>query len=213
MFMTETISKLDKLFDELNGHYFGGELPTPVITVQTTPRAYGHCSRDKIWTAENDARYEINLAAEYLTRPIENTAATLVHEMVHLWCRLKDIKETSQSGRYHNNLFRVEAEKRGLSISYDSTVGWSLTQPAEDLKQVLRELGYTEGFKMARGLPGRRKTAPAGSAPEGGEIETAPKVRNKQKKYTCPCCGQFVKSAQELNIMCGVCKEPMTAED
>ena len=35
---------LNKLFDLLNQHFFENELSRPTITIQSTPRAYGHFS-------------------------------------------------------------------------------------------------------------------------------------------------------------------------
>ena len=66
--LSEIAGKLEGLFDTLNGIYFDGGLPRPVITIQSTPRAYGHCTTKKIWQAGDggDAYYEINIGAEYL---------------------------------------------------------------------------------------------------------------------------------------------------
>lgn len=93
MKMGETITALETVFDKLNAIYFEGKLPRPVITVQTTPKAYGHCSTKKIWKAENEGMYEINLGAEFINRPKENTCATLLHEMVHLFCAENEIAD------------------------------------------------------------------------------------------------------------------------
>ena len=43
---------LNKLFDLLNDHYFENALVRPTITIQSTPRAYGHFSmRDDTWVS------------------------------------------------------------------------------------------------------------------------------------------------------------------
>ena len=76
MKMSDVVGKLEGLFDILNTAYFGSLLPRPVITVQSTPKAYGHCSTKKIWKSESEAMYEINIGAEFLNRPSANTAAT-----------------------------------------------------------------------------------------------------------------------------------------
>ena len=44
MKMSDVVTKLESLFDILNRVYFDNALPKPVITVQSTPKAYGHCS-------------------------------------------------------------------------------------------------------------------------------------------------------------------------
>ena len=76
MKMSETIAALEDIFDKLNAIYFEGKLPKPVITVQTTPKAYGHCSTKKVWRAgETEGMYEINLGAEFINRPKEQSGA------------------------------------------------------------------------------------------------------------------------------------------
>lgn len=204
MSMSETIKTLEMIFDKLNARYFGAELPKPVITVQSTPKAYGHCTTKKIWKDEDhEGQYEINIGAEYLNRPIENTSATLLHEMVHLYCLVNSINDTCQNGRYHNGTFKAEAEKRDLSLEYDRANGWTHTQPSETLKANLIADGINQGIKFARVLPvsarSRGKMVPGALAPDAD----APK-RNKSWKYICPCCGQMVRSTNEnLNLICG----------
>ena len=116
MKMSDVVTKLEGLFDILNRVYFENALPKPVITVQSTPKAYGHCSTKKIWSNDTAGQYEINIGAEYLNRPSANTAATMCHEMVHLYCLVNDIADTCQKGRYHNKTFKAEAEARDLEI-------------------------------------------------------------------------------------------------
>ena len=75
---------LNKVFDLLNEEYFECALTRPTITIQSTPRAYGHFSlRDDTWISKNGASHEINIGAGTLARPIEEVCATLLHEMVH----------------------------------------------------------------------------------------------------------------------------------
>ena len=70
---------LNKLFDLLNQHFFENELARPTITIQTTPRTYGHFSlRDDAWVSTLGATHEINIGAGTLARPIEAICATLL---------------------------------------------------------------------------------------------------------------------------------------
>lgn len=39
---SRTAGYLEKIFRALNVKYFNGELEEPIITIQSTPRAYGH---------------------------------------------------------------------------------------------------------------------------------------------------------------------------
>lgn len=197
MKMSDVINKLEGLFDILNIAYFGGELPKPVITVQSTPKFYGHCTTKKVWKSENEAMYEINIGAEFLNRPSANTAATMCHEMVHLYCLENEIKDTCQNGRYHNKTFKAEAEARDLEIGYDRTVGYSHTAPTPKFEQTLKDNGFVLEVLFARDLP----------APK------AKREREKTHKYVCPICGQEVKSTADLNLICGECEVPMERLD
>ena len=112
------VTYLNKMFDLCNDKYFEGELPKPTITIQSTPKAFGHVWSSKIWHSTVNGRdvltYELNLDANSLDRKIVDVVATLVHEMVHLYCLENEIKDTSNKGVYHNKRFKAECEKRGL---------------------------------------------------------------------------------------------------
>ena len=197
MKLSKIVKKLEDIFDLLNKLYFEDNLERPVITVQSTPKFYGHCSTKRIWQAENEAYYEINIGAEFLNRASADTAAILCHEMVHLHCRMNDIDETCQKGRYHNKIFKREAEARDLAIGYDRAVGYSPTSPTESFKQKLRDAGFEMAVPFARHTLEKKRTAD----------------REKPHKYTCPACGQTVRSAGDLSLICGICEVTMSQED
>ena len=96
----------EKIFRELNKHYFAGNLPDPIISLKKTPSAYGHITCSKVWQAGGENKYEINISSATLDRPIEETASTLLHEMVHEYCMETGIKDTSNNGVYHNRRFK-----------------------------------------------------------------------------------------------------------
>ena len=197
MKMSETVQALENIFDKLNAIYFEGKLPKPVITVQTTPRAYGHCSTKKIWKNETEGMYEINLGAEYISRPKEQTCCTLLHEMVHLYCTENGIADTCQHGRYHNKAFKAECEARDLAVEYDRANGHAHTTPTDAFKAKLTEAGIDLTVRFARILPKTKAKAD----------------REKAHKYVCPICGQEVRTTAELSLICGVCEVPMERVD
>ena len=67
---------LNKVFDLLNAEFFESELSRPTITIQSTPKAYGHFSlREDTWVSKLGGTHEINIGAGTLSRPIEEVAA------------------------------------------------------------------------------------------------------------------------------------------
>ena len=114
---SRTAGYLEKIFRAVNTKYFGGQLEEPIITIQSTPKAYGHVTVAKAWQRGETTRHELNIGAGTLDRPIENVVATLVHECVHLYHLQNGIQDCSRSGQYHNKKFKAMAEKCDLQIS------------------------------------------------------------------------------------------------
>ena len=98
---SRTAGYLEKIFRAINADWFGGELEEPIITIQSTPRAYGHVTVSKIWKSKGEERrHELNIGAETLQRPIENVVATIMHEGE----KGQDMKGINQQGQavYYN---------------------------------------------------------------------------------------------------------------
>lgn len=209
MNLSPMITELHRIFDALNAEYFCNELPPVFITIvsgkKKTNSVYGTftpetwAKADNIDVDENglptieksDIHHEIAMSAEYFTRPTANWVATLVHEMVHLYCHINDIEDTSNGNRYHNKRFKIEAEKRGLIIERADVIGYSVTTPSMELINFVEELEIDEEvFKYFRDT-------------HLGVSKTAPK-----KRYVCPICGLQVQAKKDKRILCGECEEP-----
>jgi hypothetical protein len=199
MTISQATAFLESAFSALNKEYFENALPTPAITIQSSPKSYGHCSRSEYWTdaQRKTAYYEINIGAEFLNRPIAETIVTLVHEMVHLYHNVNGIQGVSRGGTYHNKRFKEDAEKRGLQIDYDAKIGFSITRPAPSLKTFCTSQHWRNKLTIAR-------------MGEIGGNEPKPKKPSSTRKYECPCCGQSIRATKDVNIMCMDCEQPMT---
>lgn len=123
--MSRAVGQLEKMYNTINADLFGSELPTPIITVQSKPGTYGHCSCAKVWRNKDTEQYEMNIAAEALDVEIEEVLDTLIHEMVHLYCRENGIQEVSRGGKYHNGKFKALAEGKGLVCYKAGQYGWN----------------------------------------------------------------------------------------
>lgn len=196
MQISEVTAFLEGAYTTLNNHYFDGELPPVVITVQSSPKAYGHYTPWLAWSDNAEGYHEINLGAETLNRSIEQVMATLTHEMVHGYNDLvAHIKDTSRGGTYHNKRFKEQAEKRGLIIDYDPKIGWSITTPAPDLIALVHDQNWAD-------LDLSRVTLPP-----------ATRKPSNTRKYTCPSCGCSVRATKAVNIACLDCDTPMELEE
>ena len=188
------IEELESLFSKFNTRIFAGKLEQPVITVSPdhTRGAYGWCTGWKAWQngTENGGFYEINLCAEYLNRPFEETCSTLIHEMVHLWNLQEGVQDTSRSGTYHNQKFKTAAEDTGaLTVEKGAKYGWHITKLSPDGEAFVKGLGKN-GFSLVR---------PKVPSLKGSSS------KQSSRKYVCPCCGAIIRATKEVRVICADC--------
>ena len=198
---------LNKIFDLLNEEFFENELSRPTITIQSTPRAYGHFSlREDTWVSKLGGTHEINIGAGTLSRPIEEVVSTLLHEMVHYYNYERGVQDCSRGNTYHNRKFREEAERRGLIVEHSDKYGWSHTSPSDllldfvldnDLSDILINRNEFSGFQMG------------GTGTHNGTPITPTAKKSSSRKYICPCCGTSIRATKKVNIGCLDCGVPM----
>ena len=199
---------LNKLFDLLNAEYFENALSRPTITIQSTPRAYGHFSlREDAWVSALGATHEINIGAGTLARPIEEVAATLLHEMVHYFNYQNGVQDCSRGNTYHNRKFKAAAEAHGLIVTHSDKYGWSHTAPADSLLDFILVNGLTDILINRNELAGFRVT---GTGTHDGSGAATPPRTSSTRKYICPCCGNSVRATKAVNIACLDCNVQMT---
>ena len=205
---SRTAGYLEKLFRTLNERYFDNTIEEPIITIQSTPRAYGHITVAKAWRKGNgDLRHELNIAAGTLDRPIEEIVATLLHEMVHLINLQNGVKDCSRGGTYHNRKFKPAAEACDLRIDYDPRIGWSVTSPTEALIDFIISEGWAD-IRMSREDGCIARTPGRGSPDRTPTTPTTPK-KSSTRKYICPGCKMSVRATREVNLICGDCMVKM----
>ena len=198
---------LNKIFDLLNEEFFENELSRPTITIQSTPRAYGHFSlREDTWVSKLGGTHEINIGAGTLSRPIEEVVSTLLHEMVHYFNYERGVQDCSRGNTYHNRKFKEEAERRGLIVEHSDKYGWSHTSPSDllldfvlenDLSDILINRNEFSGFQMG------------GTGTHSGTAITPTAKKSSSRKYICPCCGTSIRATKKVNIGCLDCGVPM----
>lgn len=203
---------LEKMYRQLNKDKFNNELEEPIITVMSTPRAYGHVTCGKVWKQKDARRYELNIGAGTLDRPIECVVSTLLHEMVHIYNLQNDIKDTSRGNTYHNKKFKEKAESVGLVVDHDPRIGFSVTSASDDLVLYIAEQNWEDILinrdELLR-IPVGTVSGNGSPAPDTDR----PKKPSSTRKYICPCCKQSVRATKVVNIICGDCEETMIVAD
>ena len=201
--MSRLTGALEKLFRMLNADFYGSTLDLPIITVQSTPKAYGHFTPYQAWDVKGDGKPEINLGAGTLDRPIEYVCATMLHEMAHYY-NYSVLKQAdcSRGGQYHNGVFKATAESHGLvchrnkygwsdtnSELSDALLDWVLTHDVPEIK-----LNRVEALMMGTTTKAADKNpAPPASKPKGNSF-----------LWICPICGDKMRSSKpEVFPMCG----------
>jgi len=184
-----------------------------MITIMSSPKTYGHFTVGKVWKAEEEHYHEINISAEHLDRPIKNVMATLQHELIHFYCQLHSITDTSQGGRYHNKNFKREAEARGLMISYAKYIGYSITEPSPDFIEVIKSNGIEkpldinrDSMTMVTGIGGGSGDSDGTDGTDGKDGSTG-KRKTSTRKYQCPCCGNSFRATKDIRVLCLDCKQ------
>lgn len=201
---------LNKIFDLLNAEYFENALSRPTITIQSTPRAYGHFTlNDDTWVSTLGGSHEINIGAGTLSRPIEEICATLLHEMIHYFNHNNQVQDCSRGNTYHNKRFKQAAEQRGLIVEHSEKYGWSHTSPAEQLLDFVIENGLTD-ILINRNEQGFFRVGGGTGTHNGGvTIGGKPPRTSSTRKYACPCCGMSVRATRTVRIKCMDCDEQM----
>lgn len=201
------INELHKAFDLLNAYYYGGMLPDVVIAVQAKGKsnAYGWFTTGKVWETKEDEKHEITITAEFLNRDYIDIMRTLHHEMIHLYCHINDIKDTSRGGTYHNKNFKEQSIERGFyyeSDVPDKKYGWSFSVLTPEAIEVIESFNIDkEAFTLAR---------------KDFTVDKKAKKKSNVVKWVCQCQPKPViirSSKPEINVTCGDCGQQFTKDE
>lgn len=179
---------LYKAFDLFNEHYFDNELPKCMITLQKKrENNYGHFVIEPTWFNQqsDDEVYEININPINMNREPEEILGTLLHECIHYYCTLNNLKDVKSNK--HSTVYKEVAENHGLYVEYDDKLGWSVTKMNEESSELIKDLieEYKNDFWYMM-------------------VEKKP-VKKTQFKYVCDGCGLKVYAKAEKSIVCGDC--------
>ena len=182
------------------------ELPAVVIIIASgTERkqpVWGHHAPGR-WQAGNEQRAEIMISGEGLRRTPRDVLGTLLHEAAHALAAARGIKDTSRQHRYHNTKYKMLAEELGITVTFDPTIGWSIT---------------TVPDQTAEHYAGQLAALQAAMTLWRTDEELTPTQRRNSNLIAAICpCGRSIRAAAstlaEAPIICTACGEPFTPKN
>jgi predicted SprT family Zn-dependent metalloprotease len=188
------------MFRYFNRSLFGGQLPEVFLNLsRSSPGVAGFFAPQR-WESSDRTTHEISLNPKGLGgRPSKEVAATLVHEMVHLWQ-----EEFGKPGRrgYHNIEWADKMQSVGLVPSNAGAPGGRRT--GDQMSHYIQPAG---AFELAFNAMPDECLLPW--LAREGVVRTAPgtpatHTRNKFK-FSCPGCGQNAWGKPSLHLLCGDC--------
>jgi hypothetical protein len=117
---------------------------------------------------------EVLVAGEGLERPALEVFGTLLHEAAHGVADVRQVRDTSRDGRYHNRRYRAIAETMGMDVEEMEPYGHARTTVhpetaalfADQVEELAAALVL---FRIAEAAPGRRRRTTAGGAGDDGQ--------------------------------------------
>ncbi|GAA1600402.1 hypothetical protein GCM10009789_63290 [Kribbella sancticallisti] len=193
----ELVSALETSWAAIRANHT--EVPAVVIIVgsgtATKHAKYGHFAPTR-WQHGEQRLAEVLISGEGLKRPVEEVFTTLLHEAAHALADVRDIKDTSRQGRWHNQKFAALAGELGLDATKDPKIGWSpctlRKETATTYKGAIAEL---KNALIAYRHP---------------EMTGGPAKKNNNNAIACACsCPRRIRVAKAVlelgEITCGVC--------
>ena len=183
-----------------------GELPPVVIIIASGSErkqpVWGHHAPGR-WVAGNEERAEIMISGEGLRRSAQDVLGTLLHEAAHALAAARGIKDTSRQHRYHNTRYKVLAEELGITVTFDPTIGWSITTVPDATAET-----YTDQLTALQ----------AAMTLWRADEEFTPAERRNSNLIAAICpCGRSIRAAAstlaEAPIVCTACGEPFTPKN
>ncbi len=182
--------------------------------------ANGRFVVDSAGTTWRDRKPELFVGGEAIGRGAEMILETMLHEAVHAVAVVRNVKDTSRQGRYHNGRFRELAEELGLVWTFDrphELLGFSEMLTSEATREAYADVidKLNSAIALTIEMPGWANLA--GGSPGGGGVHGGgrkPKDPDAPKtglrKAVCGC-GRIIRVApstlEAAPITCGSCDE------
>ncbi|BEK92720.1 hypothetical protein [Nocardia seriolae] len=182
------------------------DVPAVVLTVGAGSvggeLTLGHFAPNR-WIRGEYELHELFVGGEGLQRGPLDVLGTLLHEAAHGVAVVRNIKDTSRQGRWHNERYRALGEELGLTLAQHPKIGWSVTTVPDGTRAQYRD----ELEELTFALVAYRRREPD---PHSGR-----KSSNNGVAAACDC-GRKIRVSRSTyeagSIYCGNCNSRFTAE-
>ena len=197
----EQFAAYQALAQYFNERLFAGTLPPVLLNFSRKGRRTRGFFAPNRWEKGPALTHEISLNPQLLKErsPLE-AAATLVHELCHLWQFV--FGHPSRTG-YHNQEWADKMEAIGLMPSDTGEVGGKRTG-----QQMTHYVISGGPFEQAFGAMSQEYLLPWIS---GESVARSQPRRSSKVKYTCRGCRTNVWGKPGLSLLCPLCDRPFVA--
>ncbi|MEL6467940.1 MAG: hypothetical protein AAFQ58_23500 [Pseudomonadota bacterium] len=218
-------AELQYAVNHLNGAFWNGKVPNPILTYTNKANCLGYFVPDKFQRSDGLVVSVIALNSAYLAvRPLELSLSTLAHELVHAWRHyLGPLNRKGSKGKsgYHDSVWANEMERIGLmptstGLSGGKRTGYRVTHFI--IKDGLFDLSCQElldsGFRISwADRIVRTNSSEGGDGTNGVDPGNARANARKRDriKFTCSNvkCGLNAWAKPTALLICGHCRGPM----
>jgi hypothetical protein len=213
--LTIELNLMESIINFANQKHFESLLPPVIVSFQKMRGAYGHATTTPIYKGQKLEYYNIAIDPSHAKDDLGSLAPvidTILHECIHLYCRVKGIEEVSNGGRYHNKKFAEIATRIGLSVEKFGPYGFNtinvlsgeLIQDMTDDKAISSILLNSAPLFAI----GESKTRPESS--QGPQPQQGPQAQGGRRSpnssnlsvYVCPICGLKARARKNAVIRC-----------
>lgn len=196
------------------------EIPDSVVTLGPGSRSarsnsvtLGHFSTRARWVvARENHRPEVMITGEALAGEATRLLEVLLHEGAHGLAYARDLEETSQEGRYHNETYAQLAREVGLHVER-SQWGWNETSvpsaTAAAYRDVLGRLAAAQAAMRHAHRQVVEESATAGREAAAKRIFRFVVICRCEPPRRLPVTR---KCFEEAPLLCGACQGPFEPE-
>ncbi len=185
--------QLISLYNEINNIAWSGSLP-PVLVELVFAKV------NKGWRTKflENRNYKIVINIDAISCEERELYVNMMHQMVHIYNDLRDLKDTTNRYRYHNLVYKKEAENRGIIIQQRENDGYYPVDIEQDIyKQIRKVFSYKSYIQAVKD--------------RGYYTDSKDGLERVYAK--CPLCRKVIRMTRGTQVICALCQRLFVTMD